>query len=159
VVSDHHDDELGLLGSDDLTRRLRPVDIAAPVIADETGIGAMLAHDADIGIIGVCIFKPVGEPVRVRVSHDDDFDGGVLARRGRRCARVIGGLLPLGFPRPFSLPRRSRGLAIAPIAGAITPKSSAAEGAVKLLTWLLATTPWVSPVLCVGRKQKGKTDE
>src|SRR5262245_55291425 len=157
VISDHHHDDLGFLDSDNLARRLRPVDIAARVIADEAGIRAMLAHDADIGIIGVCIFKPVGEPVRVRISHDHDFDSGILARRGCRCARVIGGLLPLRFPRPFSLPRIARGLAIAPIAGA-TPKA-AAEGIVELMTLLLTATPWISPVLRVGRKQKSKTDE
>src|SRR5262245_9144689 len=157
VASDHHHDDLRLLCSDNLARRLRPVDIAARVIADEAGIRAMLAHDADIGIVGVCIFKPVGEPVRVRISHDHDFDSGILARRGCRCARVIGGLLPLRFPRPFSLPRIARGLAIAPIAGA-TPKA-AAEGIVELMTLLLTATPWISPVLRVGRKQKSKTDE
>jgi hypothetical protein len=48
-------------------------------------------------------------------------------------------------------------LAIAPIAGA-TPKA-AAEGIVELLTLLLTATPWISPVLRVGRKQKSKTDE
>src|SRR5262245_43060863 len=66
VVSDHHHDDLGFLDSDSLARRLRPVEIAARVIADEAGIGTVFAHDADIGIIGVCIFKSVGEPVRVR---------------------------------------------------------------------------------------------
>jgi hypothetical protein len=80
----------------------------------------MFAHNADLGIIGVCIFKPVGKPVRVRISHDSDFDYGILARGCWGCARVIGGLLSL----PFSLPRIARGLAIAPIASrAITPKS------------------------------------
>ena len=82
----------------------------------------MFAHDADLGVIGVCIFKPVGEPVRVRISHDNDFDDGILARRGWRRARVIGGLLPL----PFSLSRIARGLAIAPkTSRAITPKAAA----------------------------------
>jgi hypothetical protein len=49
-------------------------------------------------------------------------------------------------------------LAVAPKASrAITPK--AAEGIVLLLALLLTTTPWISPVLRVGRKQKSKTDE
>ena len=61
----------------------------------------MFAHDADLGVIGVCIFKPVGEPVRVRISHDNDFDYGILARRGWRRTRVIGGLLPLPLSRGF----------------------------------------------------------
>ena len=87
---------------------LRPLGITARVIADKAGIGAMFAHDADLGVIGVCIFKPVGEPVRVRISHDNDLDCGILARRGWRRARVIGGLL-VPAPRPFSLPRISRG--------------------------------------------------
>ena len=81
VVADHHDDEFGSLGSNDLARHLWPLGITARVIADEAGIGAMFAHDADLGLLGVCIFKPVGEPVRVRISHDYDLDRGVLARR------------------------------------------------------------------------------
>src|SRR5262249_60284971 len=40
---------------------------------------------------------------------------------------------------------------------AITP--IAAVGVVWLLALLLAPTPWISPVLRVGRKQKSKTDE
>src|SRR5215467_350920 len=56
-----------------------------------------------------------------------------------------------------SPPAGPRGLAIAPIAGA-TPKA-AAGGIVELLTLLLTATPWISPVLRVGRKQKSETDE
>src|ERR1700704_5283886 len=48
VVSDHHDDEFGFVGCDALARHLRPLDIAARVVADEAGIGAVLAHDADL---------------------------------------------------------------------------------------------------------------
>src|SRR5262249_16931725 len=49
IVSDHHDDEFGFLGNDDLARHLRPLAIAARIVTDETGIGAMFAHDADFG--------------------------------------------------------------------------------------------------------------
>src|SRR6516165_8219389 len=59
VVSDHHDDEVGFLGSDNLARHLRPFDIAALIVPDETGIGAMFAHDADLGLLGEGIFEPV----------------------------------------------------------------------------------------------------
>jgi hypothetical protein len=89
----------------------------------------MFAHDADLRLLGVSIFKPVGEPVRVCISHDHDLDCSVLARRRWRCVRVIGGLLSFRLPRPFPLPRISRGfpLALAPKATrAITPE--AAEG-------------------------------
>src|SRR5262245_41519725 len=34
VVSDHHDDEFGLLGRNDLARHLRPLEIAALIVAD-----------------------------------------------------------------------------------------------------------------------------
>ena len=118
----------------------------------------MFAHDADLRLLGVSIFKPVGEPVRVCISHDYDLDCSVLARRRWRCARVIWGLLSFRLPRPFSLPRISRGfpLAIAPKAPrAITPE--AAEGIVRLLALLrlLPSAPEVSPELRVGRNQKG----
>src|SRR5262245_16821822 len=63
VVSDHHDDELGFLGSDDLARHLRPLAIAALIVTDETGIGAMFAHDAGPGVIGIRSFKPTSQPV------------------------------------------------------------------------------------------------
>ena len=97
----------------------------------------MFTHDSDLGLLGVCIFKPVGEPVRVCISQDYDLDCGVLARGRWRCARVIWGLLSFRLPRPFSLPRISRGfpLALAPKATrAITPE--AAEGIVRLLALL-----------------------
>src|SRR3954452_24076388 len=110
----------------------------------------MFAHDSDLGLLGVSIFKPVGEPVRVRISHDYDLDRGVFARRRWRCARVIWGLLSFRLSRPFSLPRISRGfpLAIARKASrAITPV--AAEGIVRLLALLrlLPSAPRVSPEL------------
>ena len=104
----------------------------------------MFADDVNLGVLGVCIFKPVGEPVRVRISHDYDLDRGVLARRRWRCARVIWGLLSFRLSRSFSLPRISRGfpLGIAPkTPRAITPV--AAEGIVRLLALLrlLASAP------------------
>jgi hypothetical protein len=37
VVSDHHDDEFGFLGSDDLARYLRPFAIAALIVTKEIG--------------------------------------------------------------------------------------------------------------------------
>ena len=41
----------------------------------------MFANDANLGLLGVRIFKPIGEPVGVSISHDYDLDRGVLARR------------------------------------------------------------------------------
>ena len=37
--------------------------VAARVVADEPGIGAMLAHDADLGLLREGVFEPVGQPV------------------------------------------------------------------------------------------------
>jgi hypothetical protein len=90
VVADHHDDEFRLLGSDDLARHLRPLDVAARVVANEPGIGAMLAHDADLGLLRKGVFEPVGEPVGVGVAHDHDRGRGLgLLLRGSGRARII----------------------------------------------------------------------
>src|SRR6185436_1264633 len=90
VVADHHDDEFGLVGCDDLARHLRPLDIAARVVADQAGIGAMLAQDVDLGLFGEGVFEPVGQPIGVGVAHHHDRGGGVglLLRRGGR-ARIV----------------------------------------------------------------------
>ena len=77
VVADHHHDEFGLLGRDDLLRDLRPVDVAATVVADQAGIGAMLAHDADLGLLGECFFEPEREPVGHRIAHHHDVGRGL----------------------------------------------------------------------------------
>jgi len=99
VVSDHHDDEIGFLGGDDLARHLRPFAIATPIVTNETGIGAVFAHDADIGPLGKSLFKPVGQPVSVRIAHYHDLDRGILARRGRRWrVGVIRWLLTFPIP-------------------------------------------------------------
>src|SRR5262249_2686653 len=130
VVPDHHDDELGFLGSDDLARQLRPFDIAALIVADETGRGAMFAHDADLGLLGKGIFKPVGKPVGVGIAHHHDLDRGILARRGWRSVGVILGLFLLDFFGPFPPlfpPARGGGafsLTITPVAPGDHPRNS-----------------------------------
>src|SRR5215510_4277851 len=134
IVSDHHDDEFGFLGSDDLARHLRPLVLAARIVPDETGIGAMFANDADLGLLGKGIFKPEGKPVSVRITHHHDLDRGILARRGRRRVGVIRGLLLLDFSGPFPLaggggPISLRITPVAPLA--ITPE--APIGIVRLL--------------------------
>src|SRR5215472_16675265 len=150
IVSDHHYDEVRLLGSDDLARHLRPLTIAALIVTNETGIGAMFAHDADLGLLGKGIFKPVGKPVSVGIAHNHDLDRGILTRRGRRSVGVIRGLLLLDFSGPFPVlfPLAGVGgsfaLAITPVAPlAVTPK--APIGIVRLLririVWLLAPAP------------------
>jgi hypothetical protein len=103
VISDHHDDELGFLGGDDLARHLQPFALAALIVTNETGIGAMFAHDADLGLLGKGIFKPVGKPVSVRIAHHHDLGRGILVRRGRRSVGEIRGLLLLD-----SLPQAGR---------------------------------------------------
>ncbi len=103
VVADHHDDELGLLGRYDLARHLRPLVLAAPAVADEPGIGAMLAHDGDVGVLGVGVFEAVSEPVGIGVAHDHDAGGGVgllLRRTGR--ARIIRRCLAFVSVRPVA---------------------------------------------------------
>src|SRR5262249_42061015 len=138
IVSDHYDDEVGLLRSDDLARYLRPFEIAALIVTDEAGIGAMFAHDADLGPLGQGIFQPVGKPISVRIAHHHDLDRGVLARRGRGRVGVIRGLLLLDFSGPFPVlfPLAGGGgpfalaiIAVAPLA--ITPE--APIGIVRLL--------------------------
>jgi hypothetical protein len=103
IVSDHHDNEFGFLGSDDLARHLRPLALAARIVPDETGVGAMFAHDADLGLFGKGIFKPEGKPISVRITHHHDLDRGIFARRRRRRMGVIRGLLLLDFSGPIPL--------------------------------------------------------
>jgi hypothetical protein len=57
----------------------------------------VFAHDADLGLLGKGIFKPVGKPVGVGIAHHHDLDRGILARRGRRSVGVILGPLLVGF--------------------------------------------------------------
>src|SRR6516225_9037619 len=177
IVSDHHDDEFGFLGSDDLARHLRPFAIAAPIVADETGIGAMFAHDADFGLLGKSIFEPVGKPVSVRITHHHDLDRGILAQRGWRRVGVIRRLVLLDFsgPLPLLFPLVVGGgpfpLAITPVAPlAIAPEAPIGIvrllririvrlpriRIVRLLRLLLAPAPGISPELRVGWKQKSK---
>src|SRR5262249_1811034 len=101
IVSDHHDDEFGFLGSDDLPHHLRPFARAALIVTNETGIGAMFAHDADLRLLGKGIFQPVGKPISVGIAHHHDLDRGIHARRGRGRAGVIRGLLLLDLSGPF----------------------------------------------------------
>ena len=81
VVSEHHDDEFRFLGRDDLARHLRPFEVAALVIADQTGIGAVLAHDGDLRVFREGVLEPIGQPIRIGVAHDDD--------RGRRLGLLL----------------------------------------------------------------------
>src|SRR5262245_19933022 len=141
VVSDHHDDELGLLGSDNLARHLRPFAIAALIVADETRIGVMFACDSDIGFLRKGILKPVGKPVSVRIAHHHNLDRGILAWGGGRRVGIIRGLLLLGFSGPFpALFPLAGGRGITPIAPlAIAPEPPI--GIVRLLRLLLAPAP------------------
>ena len=90
VVTDHHDDEFRFLRRNDLARHLRPFGIPPAVIADEPGIRAMLAHDADLGLLRKRFLEPMGQPVRISVAHDHHRDGGFgLLLRGCRRARIV----------------------------------------------------------------------
>jgi hypothetical protein len=73
----------------------------------------VFAHDADLGLLGKGIFKPVSEPIGIGIAHHRDLDGGIFARGGRRSVGVIRGLLLFdllgSFPQagsrsPFTLP-------------------------------------------------------
>ncbi len=33
-------------------------DVAPGLVADQPGLGAMLAHDADLGLVGECVLEP-----------------------------------------------------------------------------------------------------
>ena len=63
----------------------RPViGLAALLGADQAGIGARLAQDADLGRLGEGFLQPVGEPVGHRVAEHHDVAVG--ATSGRRAA-------------------------------------------------------------------------
>ena len=64
VEADHHHDEFRLLGRDDFARDLRPVDVAARLVADQAGIGACLRTIADLGRFGERVLEPVGRASR-----------------------------------------------------------------------------------------------
>jgi len=64
VVADHHDEVFRFFCRDDLPRYLRPFAVAALIVADEAGFGAVFAYDADLGLLGKGILEPIGKPVR-----------------------------------------------------------------------------------------------
>jgi hypothetical protein len=72
IVADHYHKKFGFLRRDDPARHLRPFAFAAPAIADQTGIGAVLAHDGNFGVLGKRIFKAIGKPIGVRIAYDHD---------------------------------------------------------------------------------------
>src|SRR5262249_38288175 len=72
---------------------------AAPAVADQTGIGAVLAYDGNFGVLGKRIFETVGKPIGVRIAHDHDRGCGLgLLLRWARRMRIIRWRLP----RPVS---------------------------------------------------------
>ena len=160
VVAHHHDDVFGLFCRDDLARYLRPFAVAALIVADEAEIGAVFAHDADLGLLGKGILKPIGKPVRVGVAHHHNLDRGILAWRRRRRVGIIRRFFSFRLPHSFSLARvvaRAFTLTIAPKAPrAVTPE--AAERIVRLLALLrlLPSAPGVSPELRVARNHKSE---
>src|SRR5262249_33502845 len=146
VVSDHHDDEFGLLGRDDLARHLRPLEIAALFVANEAGIGAMLAHDADLRVLGKSVFEPVGQPIGVGIAHHYDRGRGLgLLLRRRRRARIVDRRLPF-------LPL----VVIAPIIPTAAEPVVVPVIVVLLLT--LRTAAPISPELCLRRQQQREAD-
>src|SRR5262249_6720922 len=138
---------LGLLGRDDFARGLPPVGVAPRVIADETRIGAVLAHHVDLRLFRKCIFKPVGEPIRVRVAKDNDRDrrlGPLLRGRGG-----MGGI-PARVAIPGALASPSALTVLIAVAG------KAAKPLPEGIVALDALWPPPIPELRLGRRQKGQ---
>ena len=140
VVSDHHDDEFGLLGRNDFAHHLRPLEIAALIVADQAGIGAMLAHDANVRVLGKGIFEPVGQPIGVGVAHHHDRGRGFgLFLRRCRGARIIDRRLPF--------------LAVGIVRAALIP-AAAEPVVVPLLLLALRTAAPIPPELRLRRQQQ-----
>src|SRR5262249_32818861 len=66
---------------------LRPLDLAARVVANDTRVRALLAHDADLRLLRVSILKSIGEPVGHTIAHDDDVGRGRLVCLALRLRR------------------------------------------------------------------------
>ncbi len=88
VEADHHHDELGLIRRDRLAHDLRPFHIAPRIVADETRIGPVLAHDAELRLFGERVFQAIGEPVGHRVAQHQN------RRRDRRGGFRLSGAAP-----------------------------------------------------------------
>jgi hypothetical protein len=138
VVADHHDDQLGFVGGDDLARHLRPLDVAAGVVADEAGIGAMLAHDRNLGLLRKCVLEPVGQPVRVGVAHHHDRGGGLrLLLRRRWRARIVDRRFAFLIPAVLT-----------------EPAALAAEPVVVVIVILLLTLRTAAPIPELGLRRQ-----
>src|SRR5262249_10272736 len=81
----------------DLARHLRPLGaVAARVITDQAGIGAMLAHHRDLRLFGKRVLEAIGQPIGIGVTHHHDRGRGfrfLLRRWGS--TRIIDGRLAL----------------------------------------------------------------
>src|SRR5262249_30929202 len=134
-------------GCDDLARGLWPFDgVAALVVADEAGVGAVLAHDADLGVFGEGVFQAIGQPIGVGIAYDHDRGGGVgfFSRRPGRL-RIIDRRLALR-------------LAPGPVLPGPAEPAAAAERIVRLryrLGWALWTAAPI-PELRLRRHEPGE---
>src|SRR5262249_27646805 len=119
--------------------RVGPVGVGTGLVADETGIGAVLAYDRDLGLLGKSLLEPVGEPIGIGVAHYHDRGVGLrLLLRRRRRMRIVGRGLTL----------------VAWIRREPTPERVAIEGL--LLLALRTITP--VPELGLRRQQPDKAD-
>ena len=97
VETDHHHDEIRLVGIENLARRLRPVGIVAARVAFHVGADqarqcAVPAQDPDVGRFRRRLLEPVGQPVRHRVAehhHGGERRGIGLAGGWRRLGVVF----------------------------------------------------------------------
>src|SRR5262249_54532861 len=133
VDANHHHDELGLVGGERFLYRRDPITVAPWVVADQSGIGAILAQDGKFWLLRKGVFEAVGEPVGHGVA--DDHDGG---RRGsvglalrRRRTRIVRGRLALlvGAAEPAServiVWLRTLLLLLPPLPRSVAPRSPA----------------------------------
>jgi len=95
--AEHHHDEIRLVGIDDFFCGARPVvGFTALLGADQSGIQARLARDADFRGLGESLFKSIAQPLGHRIAEHQDVGRRRdvrLARRRR--ARGVDRRLPL----------------------------------------------------------------
>src|SRR5947209_10426170 len=78
VAADHHDSHADLLiRGKEIAHRFRPV---VELACDKTGIALGLAHDRDLGTVGIRFLQPLGEQLAEAVAENVDDEGGFRGR-------------------------------------------------------------------------------
>src|SRR5262249_8502083 len=92
VETEHDDDDVGLFGRKNLLGGSRPIRrIALRLIPDQAGGVLGLADHAHVGLLGVGVLEPEGEPVGHAVAHHHDiaFGNAVALLRRRRLGEIL----------------------------------------------------------------------